>query len=60
MSGRRIDPRHWADQQYLPDDIATHRYYIPGDNPTEQQMHKRLDAVRMLIDKSQMTDHPRP
>ena len=53
-------PRHWADQQYLPDDIATHRYYIPGDNPTEQQMCKRLDAVRTLIDKSQMTDHPRP
>ena len=53
-------PRHWADQQYLPDDVATHRYYIPGDNPTEQQMHKRLDAVRTIIDESQMTDHPRP
>lgn len=53
-------PRHWADQQYLPDDVATHRYYIPGDNPTEQQMYKRLDAVRTIVDKSQMTDHPRP
>lgn len=27
---------HWIEQQYLPDDIADHVYYEPGENKTEQ------------------------
>lgn len=30
-------PNHWVPQQYMPDDIRTHVYYEPGDNPFEQE-----------------------
>ena len=29
-------PGHWVDQQYLPDELKGTRYYVPGDNKTEQ------------------------
>lgn len=39
-------PDHWVDQQYLPDDIADRRYYVPGDNPDEQQSAEYWDYIR--------------
>ena len=29
---------NWVEQQYLPDGIATERFYIPGDNPAERRI----------------------
>ena len=29
-------PNHWVRQQYLPDVLKNAKYYIPGDNKTEQ------------------------
>lgn len=29
-------PNHWVSQQYLPDDIKDHIYYMPGDNDFER------------------------
>lgn len=31
-------PNHYVPQQYLPDCVLGRRYYVPGDNPTEQSM----------------------
>ena len=31
-------PNHWVWQQYMPDDLVGHIYYVPGDNPFEQAM----------------------
>lgn len=30
-------PNHWYPQQYLPDDIKDHVYYVPGDNSFEEK-----------------------
>lgn len=32
-------PGHFVDQQYLPDAIATQRFYWPQDNPAENKAH---------------------
>ena len=39
-------PNHWTYQQYLPDDIADHRYYRYGDNKTEQAYKAYWDKIK--------------
>ena len=39
-------PDHWADQQYLPDDLLMRRYYEPGDNPTERGAYDYWAYIR--------------
>lgn len=39
-------PHHWVDQQYLPDDLKDRVYYVPGDNPYEQDAAKYWANVR--------------
>ena len=37
---------HWTYQQYLPDDIADHRYYTPGENKTEQAFSEYWKKIK--------------
>ena len=37
---------HWVKQQYLPDDVKDHKYYIPGDNKTEQAAKEYWDKIK--------------
>ena len=39
-------PHHWVEQQYIPDVLKNTRYYIPGDNKTEQAFQAYWDAIR--------------
>ena len=39
-------PSHWVDQQYLPDDLVSVRYYVPGDNKLEQIAKKYWDEIK--------------
>lgn len=39
-------PNHWTYQQYLPDDIADHRYYEYGENKTEQAYKAYWDKIK--------------
>ena len=39
-------PSHWVDQQYLPDDLVSARYYVPGDNKLEQVAKKYWDEIK--------------
>lgn len=39
-------PNHWVRQQYLPDDIATKRYYEYGPNKLEQAAKAYWDAIK--------------
>lgn len=39
-------PNHWCPQQYLPDDIVTHKYYHPDNNHFEQNHAKYHDLVK--------------
>lgn len=38
-------PNHWVSQQYLPDDINGSAYYIPENNPFEQQAVQYWSAI---------------
>lgn len=40
-------PNHWYPQQYLPDDVKDHQYYVPGDNTFEEN-HNRYH--QMVVD----------
>ena len=37
---------HWFDQQYLPDPIKDKRYYVFGDNKTEQASFRYWQAIK--------------
>lgn len=37
---------HWVKQQYLPDDVKDHKYYIPGDNKIEQAAKEYWDKIK--------------
>ncbi len=39
-------PHHWVAQQYLPDDVKDHTYYIPGDNKTETAFAEYWKTVK--------------
>ena len=39
-------PRHWVEQQYLPDPIKNARYYRYGDNKTEQAAQRYWDDIK--------------
>ena len=37
---------HWVKQQYLPDDLVDRKYYVPGDNRTEQAAKAYWDKIK--------------
>ena len=37
---------HWVKQQYLPDDIKNHKYYVPGENKVEQASKEYWDKIK--------------
>ncbi len=37
---------HYVKQQYLPDNLKNKKYYIPGDNKTEQAFNERLEKIK--------------
>ncbi|MBE6136193.1 MAG: replication-associated recombination protein A [Erysipelotrichaceae bacterium] len=37
---------HWVDQQYLPDDIKDHKYYVYQDNKYEQSLKEYWSKVK--------------
>lgn len=39
-------PNHWVEQQYLPDDIKNHVYYVPGDNKSEKAFTDYWRAIK--------------
>ena len=39
-------PRHWVDQQYLPDALAGRKYYTWGDNKTEQAARAYWEGIK--------------
>ena len=39
-------PNHWVDQQYLPDDIKDHKYYVYQDNKYEQSLKDYWSKVK--------------
>ena len=39
-------PGHWVKQQYLPDEIKDRKYYIYGDNKTEQAAKRYWDEIK--------------
>ena len=39
-------PGHWVRQQYLPDTLKDARYYVPGDNKTEQAAKVYWDRIK--------------
>ena len=42
-------PKHWVDQQYLPDELVGTRYYHPVDNGKEAQLKEDWDKRRGLL-----------
>ena len=38
--------KHWVKQQYLPDDLVDRKYYVPGDNRTEQAAKAYWDKIK--------------
>jgi len=39
-------PYHYTPQQYLPDDLVGSKYYIPGDNKTENAAKEYWDKIK--------------
>ena len=39
-------PGHWTEQQYLPDDLKTRKYYNFGDNKTEQAAKQYWEQIK--------------
>ena len=39
-------PGHWVRQQYLPDELKDRRYYVYGDNKTEQAAKRYWDEIK--------------
>lgn len=44
-------PNHWVSQQYLPDEIKNSKFYIPGDNKTEQKFKEYWDSIKKHAEK---------
>ena len=44
-------PGHWVPQQYLPDGMTDLRYYVPGENKTEQAAKAYWEKLREEITK---------
>jgi putative ATPase len=36
---------HFVRENYLPEDLDTPQFYLPGENPREEEMRKRLDNL---------------
>ena len=45
------EPHGVARQQYLPDELAGSRYYVPTDRGYERTLSERLDRIRGLLDR---------
>ena len=43
-------PKHYVNQQYLPDDIADRKYYVFGDNKTEQSAAEYREMIKRYAD----------
>ena len=41
-------PNHWVAQQYLPDDVKDHTYYVPGENKSERAFAEYWNAVKNI------------
>lgn len=41
-----VFPNHWVAQQYLPDDIKDHTYYVPGENKSEKAFTEYWNAIK--------------
>lgn len=39
-------PGNWVEQEYLPDEFKTSKWYKPGDNPVEAKFNKRLRDIK--------------
>ena len=39
-------PGQWVDQQYLPDELKDVRYYVYGENKTEQAAKRYWDEIK--------------
>lgn len=39
-------PRHYVEQQYLPDKLCGERFWNPSDNPSEQKMTSNLNFMK--------------
>lgn len=39
-------PKHFVDQQYLPDEIKDEKFYHPGDNGYEREVKDWMDCIR--------------
>lgn len=39
-------PNHYVEQQYLPDNIKDVKYYVPGENKTEQAAKEYWDRIK--------------
>ncbi len=49
-------PNHYVAQQYLPNDLKGKKYYVPGENKTEQAAAAYWDAVKGI---KKPTDEPK-
>lgn len=39
-------PRHYVNQQYLPDTLKNRKYYVYGDNKNEQKCKEYWDIIK--------------
>ncbi|SNU08004.1 putative ATPase [Lachnospiraceae bacterium] len=44
-------PKHFVQQQYLPDDLVDERFYIPGENGYEKNISEWLNYIRNITDE---------
>jgi putative ATPase len=49
-------PDHLVDQQHLPDELKTQRYYVPSDSGYEKQIKERLDVWQQKKKSKSRTD----
>jgi putative ATPase len=40
------DPRGWAPQQYLPDEMRDASFYVPSEHGFEQEIGTRMERLR--------------
>lgn len=54
-------PAHWANQRYLPDDLAGRSYYDPMDSPVARRAYDYWKGVEQALSASpeNQTPHPR-
>ena len=39
-------PHHYVEQQYLPDEIAGEKFYVPGENGHEREIKEWMQYIR--------------